>query len=248
MTTSDLHLGKARGPHRPQILNRGSLIIRIGKSVSICFALAHAGHLATAVNVVEHMTAIDVDHGAVHHQGCVDLAEVTFAATKHVAARSVEDTVVRLCMVGIAFPSITNRSHLASVHIDLGALLHDADLATAIHIAKHIARDRGAVFVVLSHIDLGIDGSGETAFVKRKFTTAAAKDMTTIAELFGNAAVNVTSVHIREFSDRAIDVDRGQGLSTACIVGKRRYARRADRGQRAAAVDVAVYQAAVDGD
>ena len=94
------------------------------------------------------------------------------------------------------FPSIANRSHRASIHIDLGALLHDTNLTSAIHIAKHIARNGSVVGVFLTNIDLGIDGSGETTFVKSEVTTAAAKDMTTIAELFGNAAVNVTSVYI----------------------------------------------------
>ena len=153
------------------------------------------------------MTAFDIDHGAVHHQGCIDLADVTFATTKHVAARGVEDTVVRLRVGSIVFPSIANRSHLAIVHINFGALLHDANFATAIHIAQNIARNGCVVGVFLTNIDLRIDGSGETALVKSEVTTAAAENVTAVAELFGNAAINVASVHIRKLSDSAIDVD-----------------------------------------
>ena len=154
LSARDAHGGQARVGHRLKVLD-GGFVIFIGDGM-----LSHRSRFAAAIHVVEYLSAADVDGGVALHAGCFAISGIACAAAKHLAARSVDDAVVRLRMIGVLFPSIFNRAHRAAFHVDFAVMFHLSQLAAAVHVAWH----KGA-FV---KVDLRIPCCGEFFEVEQR--------------------------------------------------------------------------------
>ena len=160
------------------------------------------------------------------------------------------------------FFDVTDGADRAVVHIDISALQHTTQLATAIHIAQHMGdvdrlnRMVLVFFGQLVEVDLGVDCGGELIPVEFGMvgvddTATAAEHMAAIGEglghLHSSLLYGIVTVDVRKQTNLTVDVHSGEGLGTVGIVFET-DARRTHGGQRATAVHVAVNKTAVDGD
>ena len=206
LAASDGHFGQTRVGLRYEVDDRRTWVSRDGMGIEM---LAHAGHLTATIHVEEHMAATDVDFGVAFHQGRVAVNVITRAAAKHLTARSVDDAVQGCCRCGIVFASIFNCTHRAAKHVDLGVILHLAQLAATIHVAGNIG--------TIVEVDLRKHGRGNSVEGKRwvyfviGYATAGTVHAATIpATLF--LSVMLGGFHHIHIADGAIDFDLGKRI------------------------------------